>query len=625
MMWIGTHVLGWLLLVGLGFATGDLIRRWAFPQLDAAHRHLASLCLGLAAWTLIAVALAALGWLQGWAVLGSGLMLIAMLVWVCRHRWASESVAGPAPPTAPSMGRSDKLFLALMIAMALLPTALMALVPTVSWDASAYHLTVPRLYLEHGGFRPIPFNVYSNWPLGTEMLFALAMLVDDHVLAKLLHFAFGLATLYAIFLGVRFEPVTASRTLGGLLAMTCFLANGVVAFEMRVAYVDLAIAFYFTAAFLFLRRWQRSPEDRGALIMAGVSAGLMAGSKLNGFVGVVPLAWLFLPALRNVWRHHGWRGGVRSLACFAAPVAVLWWPWLIKSMKFTGNPLYPLLHGLFGGPDWSPALATQLSLWQRSIGMGREALDYLLLPWRVITSGGPGYAHFDGEVGIFWLLLLPVAFWGARRSADVRQLLAVGITYFGLWAFTSQQLRLLIPALPMFAMACGHAVADLFADLPRTRRRFGRFLLLAAAVAILAGSYRTTWTSSWNAARRMLATPPSAIAQTAKPPIFHAVEGLPPEARLLFLNTNQGFFCHRDYLADSFFEASQIADWLAPFAEAEAVQQALKERGVTHLLLDRQPRPVTYPPALLAMVQSAEWVVPVTQSPDGRFLLFALR
>ena len=32
----------------------------------------------------------------------------------------------------------------------------------------------------------------------------------------------------------------------------------------------------------------------------------------------------------------------------------------------------------------------------------------------------------------------------------------------------------------------------------------------------------------------------------------------PADAKLMLLNTNHGFFCHRDFVADSFFEASQI-------------------------------------------------------------------
>jgi len=53
-------------------------------------------------------------------------------------------------------------------APAIVLTALVfvSLTPYVGWDDSVYHLTLPRIYLAHRGFVRVPFNVYSNWPLG---------------------------------------------------------------------------------------------------------------------------------------------------------------------------------------------------------------------------------------------------------------------------------------------------------------------------------------------------------------------------------------------------------------------------------------------------------------------------
>jgi hypothetical protein len=64
---------------------------------------------------------------------------------------------------------------------------LLALYPSVSWDADTYHLGVPRLWLDHGGFREIPFNVYSNWPLATELLFSMDLMARGLVSSRLLH------------------------------------------------------------------------------------------------------------------------------------------------------------------------------------------------------------------------------------------------------------------------------------------------------------------------------------------------------------------------------------------------------------------------------------------------------
>jgi hypothetical protein len=170
------------------------------------------------------------------------------------------------------MTPSTALVIAALAAL-LAPLALLALTPTVSWDAGAYHLTLPRLYLEHGGFREVPLNVYSYWPQGVQLLYALALAVQDHVLAKLLHFAFGVATLWALAAGCR----TFHRPASGALAAILFLANGVVAFELRVAYVDLAHAFLLLAGLLFML--QALERDPRVLWLSGLCCGLPRASR----------------------------------------------------------------------------------------------------------------------------------------------------------------------------------------------------------------------------------------------------------------------------------------------------------------------------------------------------------
>lgn len=640
MIWIAAHLLGLLFLVGILIGSGTALRRLAWRPdgrfIDASLSPLVDLILGLTTWSVLLWSLAALQLLHSGPLLaGAGL---AVLAWILSRR---HRTLDPEPPSAEArrLTPMHRVFLGLLGLLVLSPIAVLAMVPTVSWDASSYHLTVPRLYLEHGGFRPIELNVYSNWPLGTEMLFGLAMQLYDFVLAKLLHFAFGLAVLYTMWIGLHDsgqdlrgdglsnDDLTPSqRSSAGLLAMVLFLANGVVLFEMRVAYVDLAHALYLTTAFVFLQRWQRQPERFGLLVLGGLSCGLMAAGKLNGFVGAVALGWLLIPGLRRLAEQRGRIVSARyALLGFATPMAALWGPWLAKSAWFTGNPVYPLLHHVFGGPDWGPELTSQLGAWQSSIGMGREPLDFLLLPWRLITQGGSGYDRFDGELGLLWLLAIPIALWRARLSQPVRQFLLAGTTFFVLWAMTSQQMRLLIPALPLLAMAGGQGLMELVAQ--RTdviSRRLAGGLLAAGLVYLVASQYALLG-NGWNAARRMQATPATQIVRSARPPIFDAVDALPADARLLMLNTNQGFFCRRDYLADSFFEASQTSHWLRSADSPSAVHQALRDRHVSHVLLDRQPRPVTYPESLMTLLRTPSLAAVTAQSPDGRFLLFALQ
>ncbi len=64
----------------------------------------------------------------------------------------------------------------------------------------------------------------------------------------------------------------------------------------------------------------------------------------------------------------------RIAAAYAAGVAVLIGPWLVKNVIDTGNPVYPLAYGLFGGHDWDAALQAK---WSAAHGPRPVTLDAL--------------------------------------------------------------------------------------------------------------------------------------------------------------------------------------------------------------------------------------------------------
>jgi len=554
-------------------------------------RGLARWVLGLAAWQLVLFSLATVQLLTQPALAAvAALGLLAALL--ARLR----SVEAPPVESKPPSGSQDATWAFLFSLPSILVLSLLFAVaadPTISQDAAVYHLTLPKLYLAHGGFRPVEMNVYSHWPLGVELLFGLALAGRDHVLAKLVHFGFGALLLYVLAVAGRaFLPAERGRV-AGAVAGCALLANGVVLFSLPLANVDLAVAFYFAAAFFFALHATQSPRpDRRSLLIAGLAAGLLAGSKLNGIGGAAVVALVMAPRLLA--------GGRRAFAgLFVAPVALFWLPWLSKAWAETGNPVYPFLWDRFGGPDWSPRLAEQLRAWQWGIGMGRAPLDYLLLPWRVVAAGGRGYPHFDGSLGWHWLLLVPLALLVMRRERCVRLALVAAGLFFALWALGSQQLRLLLPALPLLAFAGAAALLDL-ATRRSSRLDGARLAALAlACCAVLGWTARTELDNAFKHWGVDLDARFDASRAGAPSAVYDFLaRQLPPRAKLLLLGTNRGFFLERPYLADSFFEASQISDWLAPAQRREDLLLRLRARGVTHLLVQNLDLGVAYPPTL---------------------------
>jgi hypothetical protein len=610
--------------LGLDAGAPLLAQPGARARQDArVDRLLASFALGAIVWMALLFALAALGVLRAGLIHALGLLLAALALAPRLRRRAGPAADTPAAGASARRSRWSAAALLgagaalLVVALALLARAL---IPDVSWDADVYHLALPRLYLDHGGFYRVPFSVYSNWPLGLELLYAGAMALRDFVVAKLLHLVFGLLAALA-----------AWRIAGGgergALAALLFLAHPVVLGEMPVAYVDLGSALFLTLGFGALHRaLDAGPEhETRLLLLAGLCAGALCAIKLTGFLAAGCLMLLFALEARA---RDGWNAARRrhGLALLGLPATALLLPWLLKSSLLTGNPVYPFLHRWLGGPEWSPELGAQLAAWQRSIGMGREPVDYLLLPIRVILEGGEGYERFDGALHPMWIVLLPLALLCVRRDRTIRRALILCGLFFGLWAASSQQMRFLVAILPLLAVAGARAVAIGIERLAGARPVLEtslRAACVAAAAAALLFAARPWLGAAIDNAPTLIHRYPQMREALVSPVDRFVAERLPADATILLLNRNRGFFLERDYLADSFFEASQIA---AAFAgdDADAARARLRALGVTHVLIEQLERGLPYPEGLLAALRDPRGIRPVHRSADGRTLVLEL-
>lgn len=702
---VPTYALWSLGMAVLVYAPGYLLSQApVLRALDGPSRWLGRVVLGLAAWLAALFTLCAVGafhprlvWLLCGLTLGG-----AAAVWLRTSSWRTIRAGWRRPPFVP-----EEALLSGTLTVTLAVLFLICLLPALAADAAVYHLNLPRRWLEAGGFTPVPYNVYSHWPLNLELLFALAMRLKDAALAKLVHWLFGLATLALLY---DFTRRRGDR-FGGLLAALLFLANPVVLFDLSVGYVDVGLAFFTLAAFCFLEDALRGGRRRAPrLLLAGIAAGLLAGTKLTGGVAAACLlpGYLLAAGRRDPPRlgaaaaqqtaagapgvtagapgataggpsatlpRPSLRPTLRELAVFfLLPAVALAAPWLVKSWRDTGNPVYPFLCDWFGGPEWSAALSTQLHDWHRRIGMGRGVADHLLLPFRVVLAGGPGYEHFDGRLHPLWLGLLPAAGWAARGRPEVRRLLLASLLWFVFWAATSQQMRFLIPILPLLSMAGALAVADGLARVASVRRRRGLAALAAAAavgtlLGLAAGHPGGAASAGYEPRPRKTEPRPSGSGEPAsaaeastsrgdrfltgaagassgadpfpagaadgRPAAEIGADGvpvvlayvnreLPPDARLLFLNFNEGFYCARAYWADSFFEASQMAELLRPARDAAELAARLRTLGVTHLLWHDRDRGIAWPPALGDLLADPALARPAYRTPHGRDTVYEL-
>jgi hypothetical protein len=603
---------GWILFVpGVGLdALGA--RRGLWPGGDVLVRFV----LGIGAWVVVLFAAAALGLLEPRAF-----QVLAALVASGGAVWAFRRRRRPRWQLPPR-----RALVALVPFAALLwvlgHVFLLAIRPTLEWDADTYHLTLPRLYLEAGGFRPVRLNVYSNWPLAVDLLFALGLMLDDHVTATTLHFGLGVLTALGVHRYVRRHGPPWAALAGAAF----FLGTGLVQVEMGIAYVELGMAFFFLQACVWLIASFEDPaHERGWLLLTGVACGLLAGTKHTGLFGGVAIAVVY--AAHHLSRAGSAAAGVRALGRglrdVALPAFLLALPWYVKSFWYTGNPVYPFLYEVFGGVDWSAELSRQHAAWHASYGVGSGWRQLLQLPLIVFSSRAAAHPRFFGTLEPMWTVLVPLALVLCfRRRAIAFPLLAAAV-FFWLWAFSSQQMRFLVAILPLLAAAAALALARAVDALPRRPAWLGGLVALVALALMvasveprLADARRWLWRYRHEGA---------AVMQSAVHPRWRALERLvPADGKLLFLNSNHGFFCPRPYLADSFFEASQVIELLRPYESVEALHEFLRRSGITHVLHHPPFRGMVYPDAVPALLEDGSRMAPIYRSGDG-FTLYEVR
>ena len=617
--YVATHLAGAAFIALLLFLAGRLITgRWLPTSQRGSFRRLLEFALGMVAWTGALFVLAASGTLRPlpvWFLVGVVLLLSARASGALFRDAASGTRRIFA--SRKRLGGGSSLLIAGAV-LVLLCVASIALLPGLDWDDAVYHLNLPKIWLRQQGFVRIPYHVYSSWPLNFELLYGLGMIFHDHVVSKLIHFGFGLLLLGAI--------VSYGRSRGsavvGLCAAVLFLANQTVLFEFTTANVELGFGFFFFLAFVLMERHLEG-EGRGPLLLAAICCGYLAGAKLTGlFVVLSLLSLLIASGLRR-------KVSVRTLAAdgllFSSVSLALAAPWYLKSFLTTGDPVHPMGFAVFGGPEWSAALSEQLQAWYRSMGMGRSPWDYLMLPLRIIFQSGEGYDRFNGHLSRFWAVLLPVSLLPLAGSSWARHMFFVASVYFACWAFSSQQARFLVPILPFLSVNAAFGLV-----IVGERLRGAGLRSLAAAVTVAlpmlalgvnAHGFLAPWREKVTG---FFSQEKGPIASEKPDPMFEFINRqTSPSAKLLFLNINFGFWCEREYLADSAFEASQMNELIRGAGSESGLASLLADLGITHVLYANYDWKIAYPRYLFDFLDRE--AVVVAQTEDGGLTLYEIR
>lgn len=292
---------------------------------------------------------------------------------------------------------------------------IMSTVPPVSRDAQTHHLALPKIWLKNGVLSEVPDMDFSYYPQLLDLLYYLPIKYNADIVAKYIHFAFGLGCMVLIFLFI-------SRYINynwGLLGSLMFLTLPIILKLSVTVYVDLGLLFFFSASLFSAIIWLENTKKTKWLVICGIASGLAMSTKYNAILSVVILTLLisyFFTKLNSSRIKSQWKL-LKYVFLFSLISILVYSPWLIRNYTLTGNPVYPLYKNVFSktevqATEFSKAPSVTDDKKLKPITLRKllynESLIYsLALPLRVFYEGqDDNLQFFDGKINPL-LLLFP--------------------------------------------------------------------------------------------------------------------------------------------------------------------------------------------------------------------------
>lgn len=467
-----------------------------------------------------------------------------------------------------------------ILLIVLVAAFILALAPETGTDALTYHLAVPKLYLKHQGFYFIEGNVFSNLPFHTEMLFLIGLLLQGDIFAKGMAFV----VLPVLLLGIlQIALYRMSNNALPYLSMLIFATIPSVFMLSTTAYIDLYVALYAMGAMFSFFNWHES-RNRSWLYLFSFFTGVAVSCKYSAlflpFLGVLGILWVHRQS-------EDTKSALHDLFIYILSSAVCGSPFYIKNWIMTGNPLYPFIYTIFGGKGLDPEFARLFAELYRYMGMGREWMDYILLPWNISFLAKMNSPKFDGVIGPLFLLVLPFLAGIKNKDISLKIILIYCVAYFLFWASSSQDIRYLTPILPFLALLVGYTLSCY------QQQKTMRVLLMTVTVGcLISNCYYIT--------RDFIRVNPLVVVLGKEDRGAFLSRSLPHYPMYKFANKtlrqdskvflvymrNLGFLSERDYYSDSMFEDYTLRKILSASSLPEEVRQKIKNMGITHIMYD---------------------------------------
>ncbi|QYO66083.1 ArnT family glycosyltransferase [Leptolyngbya sp. 7M] len=477
------------------FGLGGILTKFISVSRADDHSHVLEFAIktavGAAAWSLIWFVLGLLG-LYGTASALISLLFgfVLTLIGLRRLREAKEESRVPV-----SASLFDKAIL-FLIAFPILLSFAASLAPPTAKDALLYHFALPKAFITQASNAFVEGNIASYLALGTEMQTVWAMLLGN-IFSQRAGEAAGASVIWIFFPLLLATIFGFAREIGidrrWALISVLMVATVPTAYHVASsAYIDVALGLFITLAIYSLTRWWKEPET-GWLIFVAIFLGAALSAKLTTLFVIAAFALVILLRTRKAQNNDPDRSlkiaGYGFAALLAAGIVAS--PWYLRTWVKTGSPIFPFYMSIWPGKavGWDVERSNLFQAMNSQYGgINKTPFDYVIAPWNLSVNAQPEIAiYFDGVLGVAFLIGLPVlllALWKVDLPVEAKIGAGIAGIMFLFWLFSSQQLRYLLPILPILAISIAAAFQGLDSG-KGTIRKVGSYAFVAAGLAAL--------------------------------------------------------------------------------------------------------------------------------------------
>ncbi|MBU2615154.1 MAG: glycosyltransferase family 39 protein [Elusimicrobia bacterium] len=483
------------------------------------------------------------------------------------------------PTLLNSQFKSNDLFLIVPALIFAVIGLLICFAPPTYYDSIVYHLALPDIYLREHAINKINYNFFSNFPENIEMLFSIGLALGDDIIPNLISFSLCILTSLIIFLaGKRFLTPKSTKT-----ALMLFFITPSVILLGTSTYIEMGLCFFIMLALLSYINYAETNND-SFIVLAGIFSGLALGTKYTAGMSIIAIIVLLI--LEKKW--------VKILK-FIAVSGLVFLPWGLKNLFFTGDPLYPFLQKLVYttvvGPSKEITNGYFALFNQYSIQTGYFE-DLVKFPYLIVTEGTRFAGGFDVLGGLGWTLFLgfiPTLFFIKKYDKITITLIIYFVVYFLLWFSSKQVLRFLVPVIPILCLLCGKGISSFVSGNKFLNKAIAAVFLIImffSNLIVLATVFEVTEpfkvalgleTRDFYLSRKL----------NYYPAVKFMNNTLPRNSKILYLGGEQrGYYCKRNYTIAHPFAPNFFTELLNTSPGHYKPYGVLKQQGYTHLFLN---------------------------------------